>query len=595
MRRSTLSLLAASVLLVGLAGSLPTRGRPAAGDEATYLLAAESLWHEGDLRYDHRDLERAYRQWPDGPGGLALAPGRGGGAPAFARPLLFPLVAAPFYGLLGPRGLPVLDMLLFLAMFGVARHLLTPPSAGAARRRRRAGAHLLVTAFFFASAAFAWVFRFQPEVLVMAGAFFALAVWFRVRSHPVFGRRELLPLVAAGALLAGAASYRPSLALLALPVAIDLLWARRVKAVLVFGGALLAAGLALAGAQVRLTGAWIGTAGPALEQAAPGSSNASAAVGQGLGSSAAPAAGPPRAHPWRDAGYFLVGRHVGVLPYFPFALVVLALYLADLRGPGGRSRHLLAGAVALYCLLVILDLPAAAAPGGAGAAVPGDRAFALVYPALLFLPRRLRAHRPALLAFAAAGLWTAPALLASVGGAAPGYALEIHARGAAFQPLPVELTLLAGGRLPGYARADARLARGGEVWWVPGETFFLGEPNPDGVWVLGASRSEVFLASPAPIETIRFEVQSLAADSVLTLRGAAGALRVRFDTAAKRQGTPVEIRPEPLGETRGLFLAGGAPEHLYRFTLEVSGGEVPARVDPKSRDPRYLGVFLRRR
>ncbi len=297
----------------------------------------------------------------------------------------------------------------------------------------------------------------------------------------------------------------------------------------------------------------------------------------------------------RDAGYFLAGRHVGLLPYFPFALFVLLLYLADLRGPGGRSRHLLAGAVALYCALVIFDLPAAAAPGAAGPAVPGDRAFALVYPALLFLPRRLRAGRAALLAFAAAGLWTAPALLAAVGGAAPDFTLELHARGAAFRPLPVELTLLADGRLPGYARADARLARGGEVWWVPRENFFLGEPNPDGVWVRGASRSELFVAAPEPIETLRLEVESIAADSVLTLRGAAGALRVRFDSAAKRLGTPVEIRPESLGESRGLFLAGGVPEHLYRLTLEVSGGEVPARVDPQSRDTRYLGVFLQSR
>jgi hypothetical protein len=30
----------------------------------------------------------------------------------------------------------------------------------------------------------------------------------------------------------------------------------------------------------------------------------------------------------------------------------------------------------------------------------------------------------------------------------------------------------------------------------------------------------------------------------------------------------------------------------YRLTFDVSGGVVPARVDPRSQDPRYLGVFL---
>ncbi len=616
MRRSTLSLLAASVLLVVLALSLSTEGRPPVGDEATYLLAAESLWHDHDLRWDQRDLDRAFRQWPNGPRGLALVPAAGpdGGAPAFGRPLLYPLIAAPFYGFLGPQGLPALGMLLFLAMAWAARRRLALPPSGSAAPGRRAGGQLLVAGFFFASAAFAWAFRFQPEVLLMACGFFALALWCRVRTRPVWGRRELVPLAASGALLAAAASYQPSLALLALPVALDLLWVRRVKAVGVFAVALIATWALLAGAQQHLTGGLTDGWGPTLERSARIYWNTFPGEAAAGGAERATAAGakdtPNRPGPkpetgsapgllLRDAGYFLVGRHVGLLPYFPFALFVLGLYLTDLRGPGGRSRHLLAAALAVYCALVLWNLPAAAAPGAAGPAVPGDRAFALVYPALLFLPRRLRAGRPVLLAFAAAGLWTAPALLASIQGASTDYTLEIHARGAAYRPLPLELTLLADGRLPGYRRTDAWPAGHEGTWLVPRENFFLDERNPRGVWVRGASRSEVFVVSPEPLESIRFEVQSLAADNTLVLRGQGPGLQVRFDSAAKRLGTPVEIRPEPLGRTRGLFSAGGAPgpapEYLYRFVLSVSGGAVPERLDPRSRDPRYLGVFLESR
>ncbi len=594
MRRSTLSLLAASVLLVGLAFALEPVGRPAVGDETTYLLATESLWHDGDLRYDQGDLDRAYRQWPGGPQGLALTPAAAGETPAFARPLLYPVLAAPFYGLLGPRGLPVLDMLVFLAMVWTAGLRSRPSAPRPAERRRHAGSWLLVAGFFFASAAFAWAFRLQPEVLVMGCGFFALALWCRVRSHAIWRWRELVPLAAAGALVAAAASNRPSLALLALPVAIDLAWARRLKGAAVFLAALLAAGFLLAGAQRHLTGAWA----PALER------SAASGAGEAAPAEAAEAAAAPGAEAGarlaatallRDTGYFLAGRHVGLLPYFPFAFYVVFLYLSDLRGPGGRSRHLLAAALAVYCALVILDLPAAAVPGAAGPAAPGDRAFALVYPALLFLPRRLRAGRPVLLWFAAAGLWTAPALLASIGGAGTDSILEHHARGATFRPLPVELTLLADGHLPGYAQDDRRLARDGETWLLPRESFFLAEPNPEGVWVRGASRSELFIASPRPLDTIRLEVGSVAADDVLTLRGARGTVRVRFDSAAKRRGTPVDLRPEPLGEARGLFLAGGATAYLYRVTVHVSGGAVPALLDPASSDSRYLGVFLRRR
>jgi hypothetical protein len=611
MRRSTLSLLAASVLLVGLAVSLSTEGRPPVGDEATYLLAAESLWHDHDLRWDRRDLDRAFRQWPNGPRGLALVPaGPGGGTPAFGRPLLYPLVAAPFYGVLGPRGLPVLGMLLFMAMAWAARRRLALPRAGprpgSEAPARRAGSQILVAGFFFASAAFAWAFRFQPEVLLMACAFFSVALWCRVRTSPAWGRRELAPLAAAGALLAAAASYQPSLALLALPIAVDLLRARRLKAVGVFAVALVAAGVLLAGAQRHLTGGLTSGWGPSLERSArtyrdtfPGE----IATGGTPRAQAPPdrlEPAPASAHSpgllLRDAGYFLVGRHVGLLPYFSFAFFVLGLYLTDLRGPGGRSRHLLAAALAVYCALIVWNLPAAAAPGAAGPAVPGDRAFALVYPVLLFLPRRLRAGRLVLLAFAAAGLWTAPALLASIQGASPDYTLELHARGASYRPLPLELTLLADGRLPGYRRTAVWAGGDGATWLVPRENFYLDEGNPRGAWVRGASRSEVFVVSPEPLETIRLEVQSLAARNTLLLRGRGPALRVRFDSAGKRLGTPVEIRPEPLGVVRGLFNPGptaeSAPEYLYRFVLRSSGGAVPARLDPKSHDPRYLGVFL---
>jgi hypothetical protein len=40
----------------------------------------------------------------------------------------------------------------------------------------------------------------------------------------------------------------------------------------------------------------------------------------------------------------------------------------------------------------------------------------------------------------------------------------------------------------------------------------------------------------------------------------------------------------------GFFPTGR--ELFYRFTLDTTVGLVPARVDPKSHDPRNLGVFL---
>ena len=66
---------------------------------------------------------------------------------------------------------------------------------------------------------------------------------------------------------------------------------------------------------------------------------------------------------------------------------------------------------------------------------------------------------------------------------------------------------------------------------------------------------------------------------------------VRFDTDAKRNGTPVELRLEPVARNLGFF-PGAPEEYFYRFTLESTDGVMPARRDPKNQDFRYLGTFL---
>lgn len=617
-------LVPAVLLLLAAAWALPLPDAPV-GDEATYLLAAASLWHDGDLRYDSRDLARGYRTWSAGPRGLALI--EDGDSLAFARPFLYPVVAAPFYGLLGPRGVRVLGMALFLGMLQVARRRLlagrtpsgTPPprEERPALSGRAAGAGLLLAAFFFASAAVVWTLRFEPAVLLMAFAFFTVALWCRVRCEPLWGRRELLPLAGAGGLLAAAALHEPALALLAVPVAVDLVWSRRWKAAAVFVLALLGPGLALAGLQERLTGAW----GPSLEEETrtyagpfpreplPAVEEASGAggflegaeVGEGLETGFGGEGATGRSLTPELAGrrllWLAVGRHVGVVPYFPFAVFVLGLYLADLRCRGGRSRHLLAGALLIYGVLAVLGLGGGSGGWAAsvGPSAPGARSVALVYPLLLFLPRRLRGGRALVLPFAAAGLWLAPALAGAVSGALPGRPQELPgtaATGPSYRVLPLELELLSEGRLPGYAVLYRSPEGQGGPWLVPRDSWLASERHPEGVWVRGASRSEVYLVAREPVDAVRFTARSISAESELVVTGV-GRLRARFDSEGKRAGVPVEIRPELVARGLGLFLRQEpGEERIYRLVLEVTGGAVPARVDPASRDPRYLGVFL---
>ncbi|HEY0515161.1 MAG TPA: hypothetical protein VGH73_24910 [Thermoanaerobaculia bacterium] len=582
MRPRALSILCPALLLLALAGALAGIRAPSpAGDEATSVMIVQSLWHDHDLTYREADLRRADRIWDGGPAGLALFTNDGGNTLRYGRPLAYPLAVLPFYALFGLTGIALFNMALFLAMAVAA--LWT--TSGWTTSGEAGPAPLFVAGFFFASAAFAYAFRLEPEVFLMACVFFPLLVWQRLRTIPEEGRGSLAALAGAGILLGAALTSSPLLALLGLPILIDLLMARASRRrwrglAAVIAAALLTAGL-LALIQRAGTGSWTPFGGAqrrTFETEFPLQSARD--LWQGYGSETAGGASPdladgPRLLP-RNLGYALAGRSTGLLPYFPFALLALALYVF---GPKDRSRHLLAAALAAYVVIVLLVHPHDFA-GAAG--FLGSRYLALIYPAFLFLPGRLGSRRSLALPYLAAGLWTAVAVAGSLTG-------QLHTAVPTFQRLPLELTLLPGDHLPGFFTQTW----GDAVWIVPRGAFFAEEHHPHGVWVRGGTRSEVIVVSPKPLSRLAFTVYALAPDGVLTLDSGVDRLTVRFDTEGKRDGTPVDLALRPVARDLGFF-PEPAPkrEFFYRFTLETTAGLVPARVDPKSRDPRYLGVFL---
>src|SRR4029078_6504231 len=129
-------------------------------------------------------------------------------------------------------------------------------------------------------------------------------------------------------------------------------------------------------------------------------------------------------------------------------------------------------------------------------------------------------RRSLIFPYAAAGLWTA---LAVVGSLPRVVSESFKAQTAAsiFLRLPLELTLIPGGRLPGYEAQTW----GGSVWIVPQRTFFTDARQPEGVWVRGSARSEVIVVSPRPIARLTFLAYSFAAENELRLDSSADHLR----------------------------------------------------------------------
>lgn len=559
----TLAFVCLALGLLGLAAAtFKLRLTPVpVGDETTHLLMAQSLWEEGDLLFGPPDLRRAYRTWNEGPAGLTLLTADGGRTVSYAEPIAWSLAAAPAWALLGAAGLPMLNMALFLAMVASAAWLFRDANP------------LFLGGFFFASASFGYVFRGSPEVFLMACVFFALLLWWRARQQPNSWRS----FVAAGALLAAASLHQPALALVAAAVLADLLFGGRWKAaaLLVLAGALAFGLLALE--QRRLTGAWSpadpreGIQRRSFETGFPVETPQD--LWQAYGRDQAIAAGGVRLLA-RNAWSFLAGRHTGLIPYFPFGVLALFLLARD------RSRGLLLAALGAVVLLSLLLEPHR---WHGGPEALGNARFAVLYPALLFLPARLSLRWSLIFPYAAAGLWTATAVAGAVV-PPPAHAGEIPT----FRALPLELTLLGEGvQLPGYGVRNW----GQGLWIVPRAAFWVDEGDPNGVWVRGASSSEVVVVSPWPLSQVRFRARSLAEENEMVVESGAERVLIRFDSPGKRAGAPVSLALEP--EATGLGLLPGAPgDWVYRFTLTVSDGIIPARRLPGNPDPRYLGAFL---
>lgn len=373
------------------------------GDEATYLMQAQSLAWDHDLRYSRGDYDRFVEQWGTKPEGLILRSGDGGRTLTYGKPASYAAWIAPFLHLSPTRGAALANALL-LALAAVV-------AAWTLERRIGPAAPLWVAVWIFASVTFAYVFWVHSDLFLMSLAALALALTYGADPDEP-RRRALLRWLAVGALLYLVAASRPFYGTLLLPAALAVPRSQRklgLSALVLVSGLLLAvssfANLAEGDSWTPYGGerqSFDSSTGFPEVELAPESWKQQIAT-HGSRTWRAADEFDARQSAW-NVLYFLVGRHVGILPYF------LPLLLGLVAFRRGEGRGMLVVAVVLGAACFLLTRPFNFYGGGGAIA---DRYFLPLYPALWFAAARpARASWAVLAAVLAAPflgpLWTQP-------------------------------------------------------------------------------------------------------------------------------------------------------------------------------------------
>lgn len=573
-------------LLLALAGAAlaPAERRFAIkGDEATYVAMALSVAYDHDLRYTATDLNRFKQMFGTGPVGIFLQrtkPPASDGL-AFGKPFVYPILAAPFIRVAGLRGLLFLNLLLLEAIVWMAWMF-------AAARLGRAWALVLAIAFVFASILGLYAVWRTPEVLNTALVFGGYFLWLYKHVAPDTERTQRGWLFhpatdyAAAALLGLATFSKPPNGLLIVPVVVSILAGRRLGQAVLAGIVFLLFSAGAFGAN------WLVSGQLNYQGGAPGDrrtfqdhfpySDRATSFDRGWpmitqNTDAQTLLAPSAFWPMFEQNivYFFVGRDAGFIPYFFPGLVILLAWL--FRPRVWTMWQALVLVVLAASVVVMLALAPDTWNGGGGP--PGNRYFLSLYPVLFFLLP------------AAAPRWTAGVALLGFALTAP---LLAHPIAASLEPwhnvehgiprlMPIELTLA--DNLP--VRLDltrSRLDLDGALLYEMDENAFLPEQTKR-FWVAGASRAEMILRTDRSIEKATLNLHSAVANHVTVSLGRA---RAAIDLAADGNGTIV------LDPGDGTLYNGGS--RAYAFTVTTTNGFVPAEVDPKSQDRRFLGVFI---
>ncbi len=360
-------------MLAGIVILIAVLGVRTCGDSNTYYSMIESLINEGDFIVDNRDLTRWQHHYEHhkrcyGPSAVSVVVSKQGTI-RYAKPIIYPFVAAVFFFLLGETGLALLN-----GLFLGGSILLCVSFLGKYFSKRNS--FIIAIMFFFGSFMPAYLVWVHPEMML----FFAcvLCMWLWLSKGKIY--------IAALA-IAMAASVKIVFVLMLLPIVVELISKRRFKELTKTLGVFCLG----AGAILGITYLFFGQISPYAGLVA--------LLHSGVNSSLVQLKSEMIIYPPEVFGFifdgwrpllrsmlnFFIGRFTGIVWYaFPSAVCAAIYFLKRLKIT--RQEKLLGDSILLSALLVALTLVVARPNnyfGGLGFVC--NRYFFIV-PILLFLP-----------------------------------------------------------------------------------------------------------------------------------------------------------------------------------------------------------------
>jgi hypothetical protein len=500
------------------------------GDESTYLAMTRSLALDGDLWFTAEDRARltdpaSQDAWSRARQTVILQ--RTAGGIAYSKPVLYALLAAPAYRVAGDFG-PILLNLLLLVVAGWLGWLFLR------RLGERGHAALTLVTFIGASVLLAHVGWRMSDLLQAALSLAALVLTLTcLRPAPddaagwLDGRGAAWLGGALGGLLI--AARWPNVIVVAAVLAALVAGGRERRAAEVVGGALLALAVMAGVSQLA-----IGTASPyrAVRSSFDAASGYPVTITDeagerfdGMDLKTQRLGLLPEVRPRLSAYatlYFWLGRHSGLLWYFP---ALVALLAAALRRPDRMAAILLLGAAASAAFYLVWW------PQNyfGGSTFLGNRYFLPIYPLLLVALPRL----PGRLALTAAWLLAAVAggsALLSIAQARPAAFSQSHAQAGLFARAPYESTA---------TEIDGRQDR----YWA-GDLLRFVNPEPH----IGAD-SLVLESGAAPVE-ILLVTSEVDSPILLRYRTATPGLELVVEQGGETRRYALGARPARTGSLR---------------------------------------------